>query len=41
MMLVGGRPDRMVGWIVVCRGLGLLATEIGRVHSLDIRRELR
>ena len=27
-----GRADSAVGWLVVCRELGLLAGEIGRVH---------
>lgn len=31
-MLAAGRPDRAVGWLLVCRELGLLAGEIGRVH---------
>jgi hypothetical protein len=31
-MLVAGRPDSAVGWLLVCRELGLLAGEIGRVH---------
>ena len=32
MMLAAGQPDSAVGWVLVCRELGLLATEIGRVH---------
>ena len=32
MMLAAGRPENPVGWMLVCRELGLLATEIGRVH---------
>jgi hypothetical protein len=31
-MLAAGRPDSAVGWLLVCRELGLLAGEIGRVH---------
>ena len=31
-MLAAGRPDSTVGWLLVCRELGLLADEIGRVH---------
>ena len=31
-MLAAGRPDSEVGWLLVCRELGLLAGEIGRVH---------
>jgi hypothetical protein len=31
-MLAAGRPDSAVGWLLVCRELGLLASEIGRVH---------
>jgi hypothetical protein len=31
-MLAAGRPDSAVGWLLVCRELGLLADEIGRVH---------
>jgi hypothetical protein len=30
--LGAGRPDSAVGWLLVCRELGLLAGEIGRVH---------
>jgi pimeloyl-ACP methyl ester carboxylesterase len=32
MMLAAGRPDRAVGWVLVCRELRLLVAEIGRVH---------
>jgi hypothetical protein len=32
LMLGAGRPDNAVGWLLVCRELGLLAGEIGRVH---------
>jgi hypothetical protein len=32
MMLAAGSPDNPVGWMLVCRELGLLGTEIGRVH---------
>ena len=32
MMLAAGEPESTVGWVLVCRELGLLATEIGRVH---------
>jgi len=42
-MLVG-RPDSQVGWLIVCRELGLLAGKIGRVHrargELDRAREI-
>ena len=38
-MLAAGRPDSAVGWLLVCRELGLLAGEIGRVHRA--RGELR
>jgi hypothetical protein len=31
-MLAAGRLDSGVGWLLVCRELGLLAGEIGRVH---------
>ena len=31
-MLAAGRPDSAVGWLLVCRELGLLASEIGRVQ---------
>jgi hypothetical protein len=31
-VLAAGRPDSVVGWLLVCRELGLLAREIGRVH---------
>jgi hypothetical protein len=31
-MLAAGRPDSAVGWLLVCRELGLLADEISRVH---------
>jgi hypothetical protein len=31
-MLAAGRSDSAVGWLLVCRELGLLAGEIGRVH---------
>ena len=31
-MLAAGRPDSAVGWLLVCRELGLLAGEIGRAH---------
>lgn len=31
-MLAAGRPDSAAGWLLVCRELGLLAGEIGRVH---------
>jgi hypothetical protein len=31
-MLAAGRPDSAVGWLLVCRELGLLVGEIGRVH---------
>jgi hypothetical protein len=31
-MLAAGRPDSVAGWLLVCRELGLLASEIGRVH---------
>ena len=37
-MLAAGRPDSAVGWLLVCRELGLLAGELGRVHRA--RREL-
>ena len=44
MMLAAGRPDSTVGWVLVCRELGLLTTEIGRVHrargELDRAREI-
>ena len=44
MMLAAGRPENPVGWMLVCRELGLLATEIGRVHrargELDRAREI-
>jgi len=52
LMLAAGRPDSAVGWLLVCRELGLLAGEIGRVHrargelqraeeiETDLRREL-
>jgi hypothetical protein len=30
LMLAAGRPDNAVGWLLVCRELGLLAGEIGR-----------
>ncbi len=43
-MLAAGRPDSAVGWLLVCRELGLLAGEIGRVHrargELDRAREI-
>jgi len=43
-MLASGRPDSAVGWLLVCRELGLLAGEIGRVHrvrgELDRAREI-
>ncbi len=43
-MLAAGRPDSPVGWLLVCRELGLLAGEIGRVHrargELDRAREI-
>jgi hypothetical protein len=31
-MLAAGQPESPVGWLLVCRELGLLAGEIGRVH---------
>jgi hypothetical protein len=31
-MLAAGRPDSAVSWLLICRALGLLAGEIGRVH---------
>jgi hypothetical protein len=31
-MLAAGRPNSAAGWLLVCRELGLLAGEIGRVH---------
>ena len=31
-MLAAGKPDSAVGWLIVSRELGLLATELGRVH---------
>jgi hypothetical protein len=31
-MLAAGRPDSAVGWLLVCRELGLLAGKIGRGH---------
>ena len=31
-VLAAGRPESAVGWLLVCRELGLLAGEIGRVH---------
>ena len=43
-MLAAGRPDSAVGWLPVCRELGLLAGELGRVHrargELDRAREV-
>jgi hypothetical protein len=43
-MLAAGRPDSAVGWLLVCRELGLLAGEIGRVHrargEVDRAREI-
>jgi hypothetical protein len=43
-MLTAGRPDSAVGWLLVCRELGLLAGELGRVHrargELDRAREI-
>jgi hypothetical protein len=30
--LAAGRPNTAVGWLLVCRDLGLLPGEIGRVH---------
>jgi hypothetical protein len=38
LLIAAGRPDSAVGWLLVCRELGLLAGEIGRVHRA--RREL-
>jgi hypothetical protein len=32
LMLAAGRPDSAVAWLLICRELGLLAGEIGRVH---------
>jgi hypothetical protein len=32
LMLAAGRSDSAVGWLLVCRELGLLAGEIGGVH---------
>ena len=44
MMLAAGHPENPVGWMLVCRELGLLATEIGRLHrargELDRAREI-
>jgi hypothetical protein len=48
-MLAAGRPDSAVGWLLVCRELGLLASEIRRVHrargevdrALEIETELQ
>ena len=44
MMLAAGRPEGPVGSMLVCRELGLLATEIGRLHrargELDRAREI-
>jgi hypothetical protein len=31
-MLAAGQPDSAVGWLLVCRELGVPAGEIGRVH---------
>ena len=31
-MLAAGRPNSAIGWLLVCRELGLLAGEIGWVH---------
>jgi hypothetical protein len=31
-MLAAGKPDSAVGWTIVAREIGLLATELGRVH---------
>jgi hypothetical protein len=31
-MLAAGKPDSAVGWTIVARETGLLATELGRVH---------
>jgi hypothetical protein len=31
-MLAAGRPDSPMGWLLVCRELRLLASEISRVH---------
>jgi hypothetical protein len=43
-MLAAGGPDSAVGWLLVCRELGLLAGEIGRVHrargEVDRAREI-
>ena len=43
-MLAAGRPDSAVGWLPVCRELGLLAGKLGRVHrargELDRAREV-
>ncbi len=43
-MLAQGRPEGAVGWMLVCRELGLLGSELVRVHrargELDRAREL-
>jgi hypothetical protein len=43
-MLAAGRPDSALGWLLVCRELGLLAGDIGRVHrargEVDRAREI-
>ena len=43
-MLAAGKPDSAVGWTIVSREFGLLATELGRVHrargELDRAKEI-